>query len=174
MANSTADTPDVSETKLAKMRIKDLRDHARERGIAGADDMHKPELLLMVKDWHYARAHGGQHRPDAPAAARNGTKTKSDAKKTDVKKADAKKKAEAEKAETRKKAEAKKKDDAKKKDEAKKKDAKKAEAKKKDDGKKKDDRANGGGQDARRTLVAIRRRLTEIEDLLAHLETDRR
>jgi hypothetical protein len=93
MANSTADTPDVSETKLAKMRIKDLREHARERGIAGADDLHKPELLAMVKDWHYARAHGGKHRPDAPAAARNGgggTK-KAGTGRTGTKKAEAKK-----------------------------------------------------------------------------------
>jgi hypothetical protein len=69
MANSTADTPDVSETKLAKMRIKDLREHARERGIDGADDLHKPELLARVKDWHYARVHDGRHRPDAPAGS---------------------------------------------------------------------------------------------------------
>ena len=59
MANSTADTPGVSETKLAKMRIKDLRQHARERGIEGSDDLHNPELLRMVKDWHYARTHRG-------------------------------------------------------------------------------------------------------------------
>jgi hypothetical protein len=103
MANSTADTPDVSETALAKMRIKDLREHARERGIAGADDLHKPELLLMVKDWHYARAHGGQHRPDAPAAARNGgaAPEKADGKKTDGKKTEAKK-AEAKKSDAKK------------------------------------------------------------------------
>ncbi len=204
MANSTADTPGVSETKLAKMRIKDLREHARERGIEGADDLHKPELLLMVKDWHYARAHGGQHRPDAPAAARNGTKKRTDAKKTDVKKADAKKaetkkaeakKADAKKAETKKadakKAEAKKADA--RKAEAKKADAKKSGAKKTDlkksgagrtdskkidlkkSGAKKTDRAKDGGRDdARRAVEAIRHRLTQIEGALTELEADLR
>jgi site-specific DNA-cytosine methylase len=194
MANSTADTPGVSETKLAKMRIKDLREHARERGIEGADDLHKPELLLMVKDWHYARAHGGQHRPDAPAAARNGTKKRTDAKKTDVKKADAKKadakKADAKKADA-KKAEAKKAEA--KKAEAKKADAKKSGAKKTDlkksgagrtdskkidlkkSGAKKTDRAKDGGRDdARRAVEAIRHRLTQIEGALTELEADLR
>jgi hypothetical protein len=92
MANSTADTPDVSETKLAKMRIKDLREHARERGIDGADDLHKPELLARVKDWHYARAHDGRHRPDAPADVVDADKRKAtDGKKSGAKKGEARK-----------------------------------------------------------------------------------
>lgn len=174
MANSTADTPDVSETKLAKMRIKDLREHARERGIDGADDMHKPELLLMVKDWHYARAHGGQHRPDAPAAARNGrsagkSDSKAEARKTEAKKkkkADAEKKAEAEK----------KAGDAKKADRKKvaaKADSKKAEVKaaaKKSGSTSGSTRSGKGRDDAHRTVAAIRRRLTQVEDALDDLE----
>ncbi len=184
MANSTADTPGVSETKLAKMRIKDLREHARERGIEGADDLHKPELLLMVKDWHYARAHGGQHRPDAPAAARNGTKKRTDAKKTDVKKAEAKKaeakKADAKKAET-KKADAKKSDARKsgsKKIDLKKSGAGRTTSKKidlKKSGAEKTDRAKDGGRDdARRAVDAIRHRLTQIDGALTELEADLR
>lgn len=66
--NATADTPDVSETDLATMKLGELREHARARGIAGADDLRKPELLAKVKDHHYAQAHGGQHRPDTPGA----------------------------------------------------------------------------------------------------------
>jgi hypothetical protein len=62
VANSTADTPEVSETQLAGMRIDELRKHARERSIEGADDLHQPELLAKVKDYHYAQAHGGRHR----------------------------------------------------------------------------------------------------------------
>jgi hypothetical protein len=50
------------------MRIKDLREHARERNIQGADDLHKPELLALVKDWHYVQEHG-EHRPDAAGRA---------------------------------------------------------------------------------------------------------
>src|SRR3954453_15078937 len=64
MANSTPDTPEVSETKLAALKMDELRSHARELGIDGADELHKPELLAKVKDHHYAQAHGGKHRPD--------------------------------------------------------------------------------------------------------------
>jgi hypothetical protein len=62
MANSTADTPRVSETELANMRIDQLREHARKLGIDNADELHQPELLAKVKDHHYAQAHGGRHR----------------------------------------------------------------------------------------------------------------
>src|SRR5689334_1955040 len=78
MTNSTPDTPDVSETKLAALKMDQLRAHARKLGIDGADELHKPELLAKVKDYHYAQAHGGKHRnesggrsstPDHPSAA---------------------------------------------------------------------------------------------------------
>src|SRR5215217_8203534 len=62
MANSTPDTPDVSETKLTALKMDQLRAHARKLGIDGADELHKPELLAKVKDYHYAQAHGGKHR----------------------------------------------------------------------------------------------------------------
>jgi hypothetical protein len=54
MANSTPDTPDVSETKLAALKMDQLRSHARKLGIDGADELHKPELLAKVKDHHAA------------------------------------------------------------------------------------------------------------------------
>ena len=60
--NTTADTPDVSESELARMPIDDLRAHARKLGITGADELHQPELLAKVKDHHYAQAHSGRHR----------------------------------------------------------------------------------------------------------------
>ena len=62
MANSTADTPNVSETALAGMRKGDLQDYARGIGLKKVDDLKKPELLAMVKDKVYADAHGGRHR----------------------------------------------------------------------------------------------------------------
>ncbi len=70
VANSTADTPNVSESDLANMGIEQLREHARTAGIDGADELHKPELLAKVKDWHYAQAHGGQQRGDANSTGR--------------------------------------------------------------------------------------------------------
>src|SRR5919107_1647861 len=63
--NSTPDTPEVSETKLAALKMDELRSHARKLGIDGAAELHKPELLAKVKDHHYAQAHGGKHRPDS-------------------------------------------------------------------------------------------------------------
>src|ERR687897_21311 len=54
MVNSTPDTPDVSETKLAALKMDELRRHARKVGIDGADESHKPELLAKVKDHHKA------------------------------------------------------------------------------------------------------------------------
>src|SRR5215207_11704744 len=69
MANSTPDTPDVSETKLAALKMDELRAHARKLGIDGADELHKPELLAKVKDYHYAQAHGGKHRDGSGAGS---------------------------------------------------------------------------------------------------------
>src|SRR5918997_3361451 len=65
--NPTPDTPEVSETKLAALKMDELRSHARKLGIDGADELHKPELLAKVKDYHYAQAHGGKHR-DGPGS----------------------------------------------------------------------------------------------------------
>jgi hypothetical protein len=70
--NSTPDTPEVSETKLAALKIDELRSHARKLGIDGADELHKPELLAKVKDHHYAQAHGGKHRPDSGSGSTGG------------------------------------------------------------------------------------------------------
>jgi hypothetical protein len=70
--NSTPDTPEVSETKLAALKMDELRSHARKLGINGADELHKPELLAKVKDHHYAQAHGGKHRPDSGSGSTGG------------------------------------------------------------------------------------------------------
>ena len=60
--NSTADTPNVSESALTRMRKGDLQDYARSIGLREIDDLKKPELLAEVKDKVYADAHGGRHR----------------------------------------------------------------------------------------------------------------
>lgn len=39
-----------------------LCEHARERGIEGVVDLHKPELLAKVKDYHYAKLIESQQR----------------------------------------------------------------------------------------------------------------
>src|SRR5918995_3858006 len=75
MANSTADTPNVSETALAGMRKGDLQDYARGIGLKKIDDLKKPELLAVVKDKVYADAHGGKHR-DGSSAGKTGANGK--------------------------------------------------------------------------------------------------
>jgi hypothetical protein len=71
MANATADTPDVSETKLARMKKDELREYARGIGLKNVDDLKKPELLAQVKDKVYADAHGGRRRGGA-GTSKNG------------------------------------------------------------------------------------------------------
>jgi hypothetical protein len=73
MVNSTPDTPDVSETKLAALKMDELRSHARKLGIDGANELHKPELLAKVKDHHYAQAHGGKHRDGSGGGSSTGS-----------------------------------------------------------------------------------------------------
>ena len=75
MGNSTADTPNVSETELAGMRKGELQDYARGIGLKKIDDLKKPELLAQVKDKVYADAHGGKHR-DGSSVGNSGGKAK--------------------------------------------------------------------------------------------------
>jgi hypothetical protein len=71
MANATADIPDVSEAKLARMKKDELREYARGIGLTNVGDLKKPELLAQVKDKVYADAHGGRRR-DGSGTSRNG------------------------------------------------------------------------------------------------------
>jgi hypothetical protein len=71
MANATADTPDVSEAKLARMKKDELREYARGIGLTNVDDLKKPDLLAQVKDKVYADAHAGRRR-DGSGTSRNG------------------------------------------------------------------------------------------------------
>ena len=69
MANSTPDTPDVSETKLAALKMDQLRAHARKLGIDGADELHKPELLAKVNE-HGEASLTAAERAELVAASR--------------------------------------------------------------------------------------------------------
>ena len=62
MANSTPDTPDVSETKLAALKMASCGPTPASSASTGPTSCNKPELLAKVKDYHYAQAHGGKHR----------------------------------------------------------------------------------------------------------------
>jgi hypothetical protein len=43
--NDTPNTPDVSESKIARMKADDLRGRLKDRGVKGTADMKKPELV---------------------------------------------------------------------------------------------------------------------------------
>jgi hypothetical protein len=52
--NQTPDTPEVSETELRAKKVGELREEAKDRGVSGAQDMRKEELVEAV-----ATAEGG-------------------------------------------------------------------------------------------------------------------
>ena len=69
--NQTADTPEASERGLADMKVAELRAVAHQRGIAGADDLHKPELLEAAKkSLQEARCGGDRSQQDEPSSGR--------------------------------------------------------------------------------------------------------
>ncbi|WNM42799.1 hypothetical protein RMN56_16265 [Micromonospora halotolerans] len=43
--NQTPDTPDVNESEIARLKVDQLRDRLRRRGVTGTADMRKPELV---------------------------------------------------------------------------------------------------------------------------------
>lgn len=48
MANDTPNTPDVPETELRRMKVGELREVARDEGVAGRSAMRKDELVEAV------------------------------------------------------------------------------------------------------------------------------
>ncbi|MET7967879.1 hypothetical protein [Micromonospora sp. NPDC005305] len=43
--NQTPDTPDINESEIARLKVDQLRDRLRRRGVTGTADMRKPELV---------------------------------------------------------------------------------------------------------------------------------
>ncbi|MFG1953182.1 hypothetical protein [Micromonospora sp. NPDC048830] len=46
--NQTPNTPDVNESEIARLKVDQLRDRLRRRGITGTADMHKDELVKAL------------------------------------------------------------------------------------------------------------------------------
>ncbi|NES28646.1 hypothetical protein G3561_13970, partial [Micromonospora terminaliae] len=43
--NQTPDTPDINESEIARLKVDQLRDRLRRRGVTGTAEMRKPELV---------------------------------------------------------------------------------------------------------------------------------
>jgi Rho termination factor, N-terminal domain len=52
MADETANTPDLSETDLRRMKVDELRDRAREEGVASPSTKRKEELVDAISEAH--------------------------------------------------------------------------------------------------------------------------
>src|SRR3954454_10004098 len=57
--NQTPNTPDVSETALREMKVDELREAARDEGVAGTSGMRKEELVHAVAEAASGEADGG-------------------------------------------------------------------------------------------------------------------
>jgi Rho termination factor, N-terminal domain len=57
--NQTPNTPTVSETELREMKVDELREAARDEGVAGTADMRKEQLVRAVAEARAGEADGG-------------------------------------------------------------------------------------------------------------------
>ena len=76
--NDTPNTPDVSESKIAAMKVDDLRRKLKARGVKGTEDLKKPDLVKKLIKAEVKES-----------TAKKSTAKKSTAKKTTAKKSDA-------------------------------------------------------------------------------------
>ncbi|MCY1144810.1 hypothetical protein OWR29_43005 [Actinoplanes sp. Pm04-4] len=57
--NDTPNTPDVSESKIARMKVDELRRKLENRGVKGTDGLKKPELVKKMIKAELKEARGG-------------------------------------------------------------------------------------------------------------------
>jgi hypothetical protein len=67
--NDTPNTPDVSESKIARMKVDELRRELKNRGVKGTEGLKKPELVNKLVKAEVRSAKGGRKKP----ASRNDT-----------------------------------------------------------------------------------------------------
>jgi hypothetical protein len=70
--NDTPNTPDVDESKIARMKASELRTRLARRGVKGTADMKKPELIDRVIKAELKSAKGGK---TAGRSAKSGRKS---------------------------------------------------------------------------------------------------
>jgi predicted HTH domain antitoxin len=67
--NDTPNTPEVSESKIARMKVGELRRELKSRGVKGTDDLKKPDLVNKLIKAELRSAKSGRKKP----AGRNET-----------------------------------------------------------------------------------------------------
>ncbi|MEV6842395.1 hypothetical protein [Actinoplanes sp. NPDC051411] len=61
--NDTPNTPEVSESKIARMKVGDLRRELTKRGVKGTEELKKPELVKKLIKAEVRSAKGGRKNP---------------------------------------------------------------------------------------------------------------
>jgi predicted HTH domain antitoxin len=61
--NDTPNTPEVSESKIARMKVDELRRELKSRGVKGTEDLKKPELVNKLVKAEVRAAKGSRKGP---------------------------------------------------------------------------------------------------------------
>jgi hypothetical protein len=61
--NDTPNTPEVSESKIARLKVDELRRRLKNRGVKGTADLKKPELVKKLVKAEVQSAKGGRKNP---------------------------------------------------------------------------------------------------------------
>ena len=76
--NDTPDTPEVSESKIARMKVADLRTRLARRGVKGTDDMKKPELVTKLIKAELKSAKSGKTASRSASSSRKNPTSRND------------------------------------------------------------------------------------------------
>ncbi|SBT48328.1 hypothetical protein [Micromonospora auratinigra] len=81
--NQTANTPNISESEISRMKVDDLRGQLRRRGVGGISAMRKPELVKTLARTLRAEGRGGAaRRSTGPSGRASATKKTTTARRT--------------------------------------------------------------------------------------------
>ena len=77
--NDTPNTPDVAESKIARMKVAELRRRLRDHGVRGIDDVKKPELVkkLIKAETSGGKKKSASAKKSVSASAKPSASTKS-------------------------------------------------------------------------------------------------
>ncbi|MEV1143257.1 hypothetical protein AB0I76_06095, partial [Micromonospora sp. NPDC049799] len=92
--NQTANTPDISESAISRMKVDELRGQLRRHGVSGTSALRKPELVKQLVRTLRAEQRGGAGRKATGPAGRAGGTRASAGRAATTKKAATKKAAE--------------------------------------------------------------------------------